>query len=91
MPIPDGFGEDESAVKVCKPPDPSFTMRENVVVLATLPDTPVTVTVALPVLAEGLAVNVKVVVVVAGFGEKVPVTPFCKPDTEGVTLPLKPF
>jgi hypothetical protein len=29
--------------------------------------------------------------VVAGFGEKAAVTPFGKPDTEGTTLPLKPF
>jgi len=56
-----------------------------------LPDVPVMVTVAAPVVAAALAVKVKVLVVLAGFGLKLAVTPLGKPDAERVTLPPKPF
>ena len=47
--------------------------------------------VAVPVLAAALAVNVSVLVVVAGFGLKDAVTPLGKPDAARLTLPLNPF
>lgn len=59
--------------------------------LVKLPDVPVTVTVAEPVLAEPLAVKVSVLEAVAGFGLNDAVTPLGRPDAERVTLPLKPF
>src|SRR5580658_10071447 len=90
-PYVDGFSEDDSVVVVSGTPVAWDTARGNVVVLATEPDTPVIVTVAFPRVAVGVAVNVSVVLVVAGVGEKAAVTPVGKPDAEGVTLPLKPF
>jgi len=68
-----------------------LTVRLTVVVCVKLPDVPVIVTVAAPVVAVALAVNVKVLDVVAGFGLKAAVTPVGKPDAAMVTLPLKPF
>jgi hypothetical protein len=56
-----------------------------------LPDVPVIVTVADPVVAAALAVKVTVLVEVAGFGLKLAVTPLGKPDADKVTLPLKPL
>ena len=61
------------------------------VVFVKLPEVPVMVTVAGPVLAVALAVNVSVLVVVAGFGLNAAVTPLGRPDADRVTLPLKPF
>ena len=55
------------------------------------PDAPVIVTVRVPVGAPFPAVNVNVLVVVAGFGMKEAETPFSNPETENVTLPLKPL
>jgi hypothetical protein len=51
----------------------------------------VIVTVAVPVLAAALAVNVSVLVDVAGFGVKDAVTPLGRPDAARLTLPLNPF
>jgi hypothetical protein len=49
------------------------------------------VTVLVPVVAELLAVNVSVLVPVAGFGLNAAVTPVPRPLAERVTLPVKPL
>ena len=67
------------------------TFRLSVVVSVRLPDVPVIVTTALPVVAVALAVKVSVLVEVAGFGLNAAVTPLGRPDAEKVTLPVKPF
>jgi len=54
------------------------------------PETPVMVTVLVPVVAELLAVNFTVLVPVAGFGVNVAVTPVPKPLADRVTLPVNP-
>jgi hypothetical protein len=56
-----------------------------------LPEAPVMVTVAVPVVAVLLAVSVNVLVVVAGFVLNDAVTPLGRPEADKVTLPLKPF
>ena len=56
-----------------------------------LPEVPVIVTVAVPVVAVPLAVSVSVLVVVAEVGLNAAVTPLGKPDADKLTLPLKPF
>ena len=66
-------------------------MRLMVVVLVNEPDSPVIVTVTVPVVALELAAKVSVLVVVAGLGLKDAVTPVGKPDAERVTLPENPF
>lgn len=66
-------------------------MREIEVVWVKLPEVPVMVTVTMPVVAVGLAVSVKMLVAVAGFGLKDAVTPLGKPEADKLTLPLKPF
>ena len=60
-------------------------------VLVKLPDVPVTVTLAVPVVAVPLAVIVKVLVFVVLGGLNDAVTPLGKPETDRLTLPLKPF
>lgn len=52
---------------------------------------PVIVTVEVPVVALPLAVSVKVLVPVVGFGLNAAVTPSGRPDAASVTLPLNPF
>jgi hypothetical protein len=49
------------------------------------------VTVAEPVVAVALAVNVSVLLVVAGLGVNAAVTPLGNPDAAIVTLPSKPL
>ena len=56
-----------------------------------LPEVPVTVTVAVPAVAEGPAANVRVLVPVVLAGLNDAVTPFGRPDTVKLTVPLKPF
>ena len=56
-----------------------------------LPDEPVTVTVAVPVVAALLAVSINVLVFVVVVGLNDAVTPLGKPDADKLTLPLKPF
>ena len=56
-----------------------------------MPETPVIVTVRVPVVAELLAVSVSVLVPVAGFGLKDAVTPVPRPLADRVTLPAKPL
>ena len=54
------------------------------------PEVPVMVTVAVPVAAVALAVNVTELVEVVGLVPKFAVTPEGKPDADNVTLPVKP-
>ena len=56
-----------------------------------LPDVPVIVTVTVPLAAVVLAVNVAVLLDVAGFGLNEAVTPLGNPDAVKVTLAVKPF
>jgi len=55
------------------------------------PETPVMVTVRVPVVADLLAVKVSVLVPAAGFGLKDAVTPVPRPVADRVTLPPKPL
>ena len=66
-------------------------MRLIVVVSVRLPEVPVTVTAADPMVAELPAVRVKMLVVLAGFVLNSAVTPAGKPLAAKVTLPAKPF
>ena len=68
-----------------------FRVSEIVVVLVKNPDVPVIVTLVTPVVAVPLAVNVKVLVLVALAGLNVAVTPVGSPDADKLTLLLKPF
>ena len=56
-----------------------------------VPEVPTIVIVAFPVLAVLLAVKVRVLVEVAGFGVKAAVTPLGNPVAEKLTLSLKPL
>jgi len=66
-------------------------VRLIAVVCVKLPDVPVMVTATVPVAAVALAVKVRALLVVAGFGLNAVVTPLGKPEADSVTLPLKPF
>jgi len=55
-----------------------------------VPETPVTVTVAVPVVAVLLAVKVRTLVEVAGLVPKAAVTPEGRPEADRVTLPVNP-
>lgn len=68
-----------------------LTVRESVVELDRLPDAPVMVTVAVPVVAVPVAVSVRVLVPVVVVGLKDAVTPEAKPDADKLTLPLNPL
>jgi hypothetical protein len=61
------------------------------VVCVRLPEVPVMVTVAVPVVAVLLAVRVKLLLAVAGFGLNDAVTPLGRPEADRLTLPPKPF
>ena len=68
-----------------------FTVSARVVVAFRLPEVPVIVTVAVPVVAVALAVNVSTLVPVVGLVPNVAVTPLGRPEsTDKVTLLLKP-
>lgn len=69
----------------------AFTVKLIVVVWVVVPDVPVTVTVAFPVVAVLLAFNVRTLVEVVGFVPKVAVTPVGKPEAERLTDPVKPL
>jgi hypothetical protein len=69
----------------------AFTDSEREVVLVRLPEVPVMVSVVLPVVAELLAVNVKVLVLAVLLGLNDALTPAGRPDTDKLTFPLKPF
>ena len=66
-------------------------VRESVVELDRLPDEPVMVTVAGPVVAVLLAVRVRVLAPVVLVGLNKAFTPAGKPDVDRVTVPLKPL
>ena len=68
----------------------AFTVRETVVVAFRLPDVPVMVTVAVPVVAAADAVSVSTLVDVVGLVPNTAVTPVGNPDAARVTLPLNP-
>lgn len=68
-----------------------FTVRETVVVLVRLPEVPVMVTVAAPVVAVLLAVSVKALVLAVLLGLKDALTPPGRPEADRLTLSLKPF
>jgi len=70
---------------------PCVTVSGSLVVCAKLPEVPVRITVAAPIVAVPLAAKVSVLALVAGFGLKAAVTPLGKPDAESDTLPLNPF
>jgi len=71
---------------------PVAVMVRAIVVLAVkLPDVPVMVTVAVPVVAVLLAVSVRTLLPVVGFVPKDAVTPLGKPEAARVTLPLNPL
>lgn len=67
-----------------------LTVSASVVVSVRLPEVPVMVTVAEPVVAVLLAVRVIVLVEVVGLGLKEAVTPLGNPDALRVTLPENP-
>jgi hypothetical protein len=71
-------------------PPVAFTVRLIVVVCVSVPEVPVTVTDAVPVVAVELAVNVKTLVLVVGLVPKAAVTPEGRPEAERDTLPVKP-
>ena len=68
----------------------ALTVRASVVVASRLPEVPVMVTVAVPVVAVALAVRVSRLVPVVGFVPNTAVTPLGRPDAARVTLPLNP-
>lgn len=67
----------------------AVTVRASEVELVKVPEVPVTVTVAEPVVAVPLAVSVKVLVLLLGLKDAV--TPAGKPEADKLTLPVKPF
>ena len=67
-----------------------MTVNAIGVLAVSAPEVPVTVTVALPVVAEPLAVRVSRLLPVAGFVPNVGVTPPGRPDAASVTLPVNP-
>ena len=69
----------------------AYTLRVRVVVAVRLPEVPVIVSVLAPRAAVLLAVKMSVLVFVVGFGVKLAVTPWGKPDTARFTFPLNPY
>lgn len=67
-----------------------FTVNARVVVAVRLPEVPVIVTVADPVVAVLLAVSVRTLVPVVGFVPNAAVTPLGRPEAARVTLPVNP-
>src|ERR1700728_4245441 len=70
--------------------DDEFTVSASLVVAVKLPEVPVIVTVAAPVVAVLLAVSVSTLVPVVGFVPNAAVTPVGRPDAAKVTLPVNP-
>jgi hypothetical protein len=71
-------------------PDEGFTVRAMVVVAVALPEVPVIVTVAVPVVAALLADSVSTLLPVVGLVPNAAVTPLGSPDAARVTLPVNP-
>jgi hypothetical protein len=68
----------------------ALTVSETVVVCERVPDVPVMVTVAVPVVAVELAVSVSTLVDVVGLVPKLAVTPAGRPEADKLTLPVNP-
>jgi hypothetical protein len=68
----------------------ALTVRAMVVLAVVLPETPLMVTVEVPVAAVLLAVKVTTLLPVVGLVPKAAVTPLGWPEAESVTLPLNP-
>jgi hypothetical protein len=68
-----------------------FTVSVTDAVFVRLPETPVIVTVVVPVAAVLLAVNVKELLLVVTAGLNVALTPDGSPEADKVTFPLNPF
>jgi hypothetical protein len=68
-----------------------LVMRLSVVLLIDVPDVPVIVTATVPAGAVALAVRVSTLLMLAGFGTNVAVTPLGNPDTAKLVLPENPF
>jgi hypothetical protein len=66
------------------------TPSETVVVAVWVPQVPVMVSVNCPMAAALLAVSVRLLSEVVGFGLKDAVTPLGRPETERFTLPMNP-
>jgi hypothetical protein len=66
------------------------TVRLMVVVWVSVPEVPVTVTVAAPKVAVLLAVKVRTLVEVAGLVPNAAVTPVGRPEADKLTLPVNP-
>jgi len=69
----------------------ALTVSATVVVVVRLPEVPLMVTVAVPVLAVVLAVSVSTLLPVVGFVPNAAVMPLGNPEAASVTLPLNPF
>jgi hypothetical protein len=67
------------------------TVKLMVIVSVKVPEVPVTLTRAIPVAADALAVNVNVLAAVVPLGLNEAVTPSGSPEAAKVTLPLKPL
>jgi len=68
-----------------------LTVRAIVVLVVVLPDVPVMVTVAAPVVAALVAFSVSTLLPAAGFAPNVAVTPLGRPNAASVTLPVNPL
>lgn len=92
LPVPPGLIGPASAVSESVKFGGGVTVSMIVVFAVTLPEVPVMVIGYVPgLLAEALAVSVKVLVVVVLAGLKDAVTPVGKPEAAMPTLPVKPF
>lgn len=72
-------------------PGGALTVRGIVVEAVSVPEVPVTVTVAAPTDALALAVSVKTLELLTGLVAKLAVTPLGRPDAVSVTLPTNPL
>jgi len=72
-------------------PAAGLTVRASVVFATRLPEVPVMVTAAVPVVAVALAVSVSTLVPDVGFVPNTAVTPLGRPDAARLTLPVNPF
>jgi hypothetical protein len=68
-----------------------LTVNTTVVDAVSVPEVPVTVTVAVPTVAELLVIRLSTLLPVAGLAAKAAVTPLGRPDAARVTLPVNPF
>lgn len=73
--------EDAEGARVKLPVPEELIVKVKVVETTSVPETPVTVTIDVPLTAAVLAVSVSTLPLVAGLGAKAPVTPAGRPDT----------